>query len=312
MSQAWTVLSGKGGVGKSTVSVALGMALARKRLPCCLVDADLGLRSLDMLMNLHSRVVYDVLDVARKDCKLKYALIRHTEDGALWLLPAAQEGQPGDAGHGEMERIVKKLKKRMAYVLLDAPAGLGPGVSALLPASDHALVVTTPDDVAMRDAERAIALTEAAGLPRPMLVVNRVRPDMVARGEMYSPQAVASALDVPLLGYVPEDRAVLAAAARHESFMDTEGPAKQAMERIAQRFLGEFVPMPTMERKLHWWQRGRNVGIGVLMSGGAGGSPPCRGLGQRPKSCAAAQNASVSSGRRSQETRMDAVSMFLI
>ena len=119
MSQAWTVLSGKGGVGKSTVSVALGMALARRQLPCCLVDADLGLRSLDMLMNLHSRVVYDVLDVARKDCKLKYALIRHTEDGALWLLPAAQEGQPGDAGHGEMERIVKKLKKRMAYVLLD-------------------------------------------------------------------------------------------------------------------------------------------------------------------------------------------------
>lgn len=163
MSQAWTVLSGKGGVGKSTVSAALGMALARRRLPCCLVDADLGLRSLDMLMNLHSRVVYDVLDVARRDCKLKYALIRHTEDGALWLLPAAQEGQPGDADRGDVERIVKKLKKRMAYVLLDAPAGLGPGVRALLPACDHALVVTTPDDVAMRDAERAIALTEAAG-----------------------------------------------------------------------------------------------------------------------------------------------------
>ena len=153
-----------------------------------------------MLMNLHSRVVYDVLDVARRDCKLKYALIRHTEDGALWLLPAAQEGQPGDADRGDVERIVKKLKKRMAYVLLDAPAGLGPGVRALLPACDHALVVTTPDDVAMRDAERAIALTEAAGLPRPMLVVNRERPEMVARGEMYSPQTVASALDVPLLG----------------------------------------------------------------------------------------------------------------
>ena len=114
MSQAWTVLSGKGGVGKSTVSAALGMALARRRLPCCLVDADLGLRSLDMLMNLHSRVVYDVLDVARRDCKLKYALIRHTADGALWLLPAAQEGQGGDADREDMERIVKKLKKRMA------------------------------------------------------------------------------------------------------------------------------------------------------------------------------------------------------
>ena len=254
---------GRRNTRQSTVSAALGMALARRKLPCCLVDADLGLRSLDMLMNLHSRVVYDVLDVARRDCKLKYALIRHTADGALWLLPAAQEGQGGDADREDMERIVKKLKKRMAYVLLDAPAGLGPGVRALLPASDHALVVTTPDDVAMRDAERAIALAEAAGLPRPMLVVNRVRPEMVARGEMYSPQAVASALDVPLLGFVPEDRAVLAAAAKQESFMDTDGPAKQAMERIAQRFLGEFVPMPTVERKRRWWERGRNVGIGI-------------------------------------------------
>ena len=109
-----------------------------------------------------------------------------------------------------------------------------------------------------------LSLVPIARLPRPMLVVNRVRPEMVARGEMYSPQAVASALDVPLLGYVPEDRAVLASAARHESFLDTEGPAKQAMERIAQRFLGEFVPMPTLERKRHWWERGsRSTGVGM-------------------------------------------------
>ena len=216
-----------------------------------------------MLMNLHSRVVYDVLDVARRDCKLKYALIRHTADGALWLLPAAQEGQPGDADREDMERIVKKLKKRMAYVLLDAPAGLGPGVRALLPASDHALVVTTPDDVAMRDAERAIALAEAAGLPRPMLVVNRVRPDMVARGEMYSPQAVASTLDVPLLDLCRRTGRCWRRRRGMRASWTGMGPAKEAMERIAQRFLGEFVPMPTVERKRRWWERGRNIGIGV-------------------------------------------------
>lgn len=249
MSQAWLVVSGKGGVGKSAVSSALGIALARRGMQCCCVDNDNGLRNLDMLMNMHNKVVYDVLDVARRDCKLKYALIHHAEHDGLSLLPAAQLGGAGDLDADDMCRIVRKLKKRVAYVILDAPAGIGRGVKNLIPASDHTLLVTTADDVAIRDAERAVGMLEEAGKERPMLIVNRVIPEMVASGEMYSPQTVAATLDVPLLGFIPEDRSVIAAINRHESFIEHEGPAQEAMERIAQRFLGEFVPMPAFAKK---------------------------------------------------------------
>ncbi len=249
MSQAWMIASGKGGVGKSMVTAALGIALAKRQLQCCCVDADIGLRNLDMLLGMQNKVVYDVLDVARKDCKLKYALIRHAQYEALSLLPAAQLGSVCDLTPNEFERIVRKLKKRVPYVLLDAPAGVERGVQNLLPASDHTLLVTTPDDVAIRDAERVIALMDARKQSRPMLLVNRVIPELVARGEMYSPQVVANTLDVPLLGYVPEDREVIRATGRHESFMEINCPARAAMDRISRRFLGEYVPMPVFRVK---------------------------------------------------------------
>ena len=267
MSQAWMIVSGKGGVGKSMISSALGLALARREMSCCCVDTDIGLRSLDMLFNMQNKVVYDVLDVARKDCKLKYALIPHPLQSGLSLLPAAQLGDVEAMDADDMHRIVKKLKKRVAYVLMDAPAGIGRGVSNLLSSADHSILVVTPDDVSIRDAERVIAMLEAAGQGRPMLIVNRVIPEMVASGEMYSPQTVAATLDVPLLGYVPEDRAVIAALHRHDSFMDQDCPARQAMDRIAQRFLGEYSPMPPFPQKrkklFGWLRRKENPSLGM-------------------------------------------------
>ena len=249
MSQTWMIISGKGGVGKSMITSALGVALARRNTSCCCVDMDIGLRNLDMLLGMQNKVVYDVLDVAHKDCKLKYALVTHAVHEQLSLLPAAQLGNVKQMDADDMQRIVKKLKKRVGYVLLDAPAGIGRGVENMLPSVDHAILVVTPDDISIRDAERVIARLEEAGIARPMLIVNRVIPEMVMAGDMYSPQTVAGLLDVPLLGYVPEDRAVLASINRHESFMEQPGAAKDAMERIAQRFLGEFVPMPAFEVK---------------------------------------------------------------
>lgn len=266
MSQAWMIISGKGGVGKSMVASSLGIALARKKLPCCCVDMDIGLRSLDMLLGMQNKVVYDVLDVARKDCKIKYALIQDTRHSDLSLLPAAQLGDVNDMDADDMARIVKKLKKRVPYVLLDAPAGIGRGVENMLPCIDHSILVTTPDDVSIRDAERVIDLLEKAGKPRPMLVVNRVVPDMVASDEMYSPQTVAAALDVPLLGFVPDDRRVLAAINRHESFMEQECSAGAAMNRIAQRFLGEHVAMPAFPKKkrgLFGWKKRKEETFGL-------------------------------------------------
>ena len=248
MSQAWMIISGKGGVGKSMITSSLGIALAKKKLPCCCVDMDIGLRNLDMLLGMQNKVVYDVLDVARRDCKIKDALIQDTRHSDLWMLPAAQLGDVKDMNADDMARIVKKLKKRVPYVLLDAPAGIGRGIENLLSSIDHSILVTTPDDVSIRDAERVIELLEKAGKPRPMLVVNRVIPDMVCSGEMYSPQTVAATLDVPLLGFVPEDRRVLAAINRHESFMEQECAAAAAIERITQRFLGEHVLMPAFPK----------------------------------------------------------------
>ena len=260
MSQAWMIISGKGGVGKSMLTSALGMQLAKRSQTCCCVDMDIGLRNLDMLLNMQNKVVYDVLDVARKDCKLKYALIHDNLHEGLSLLAAAQLGEAEQMDADDMERIVKKLKKRVGYVLIDAPAGIGRGVKNLLSAVDHTILVTTADDVAIRDAERVISLLEKAGKSRPLLVVNRVIPEMVTSGEMYSPQTVAATLDVPLLGYIPEDRSVIASLNRHESFMEQESPAQAAMERIALRFLGEYIPMPAFPRKkrgLFGWLRRR-------------------------------------------------------
>jgi len=257
MSQAWMIASGKGGVGKSTVTASLAVALARRQLSTVAVDTDIGLRSLDMLLGLHNRIVYDVIDVAQKDCKLKYALVQYMQDPALSLLPASQLGTSADLTPERMERIVRKLKKRFSYVLMDAPAGLEHGVTCALESADHALIIATPDDVSIRDAERLISILEANHKPRPMLVVNRVSPGLVKSGDMYSPQVVANTLDIPLLGYVPEDPEVLRALARHQTVMDVDCPARDAFMRISQRFLGEYVPMPSFRRKRFFIFNGR-------------------------------------------------------
>ena len=202
-----------------------------------------------MLLGLQSKIVYDVIDVANRDCKLKYALVQYAQSPSLSLLPASQLGTSADLTEALMERIVRKLKKRFSYVLMDAPAGLERGLVSTLRNADHTLLVATPDDVSIRDAERLIGLLEQNHKPRPMLIVNRIIPEMVARGEMYSPQTVANTLDVPLLGYVPEDRCVLHALNQHHTVMDEDCAARQALERISQRFLGEYVPMPAFEKK---------------------------------------------------------------
>lgn len=256
MSQAWMIASGKGGVGKSTVTAALALALAARQLQTICVDADIGLRSLDMLLGMQNKVVYDVLDVARKDCKLRYALVQSVQQPALSLLPASQLATVGELSADALGDVVRKLKKRCAYVLMDAPAGIARGFRNVAPSADHSLLVVTPDDVAIRDAERLIALLDAQRKPRPMLLVNRVIPKLVRDGDQYAPQVVANALDVPLLGYLPDDVAVLRALSRHDSFMAERCPAREAMERVCSRFLGEYVPMPALEKRRRFFHRG--------------------------------------------------------
>ncbi len=249
MSQSWLIASGKGGVGKTSITAALAIALAKRQLSTVTLDGDIGLRNLDIVLGLEGKIVFDVMDVTQKDCKLRSALVQDTRYPALSLLPASQMGKPSDLSPEMMERVVGKLRKRFTYVLMDSPAGLGKGFLNLVPAADHTLLITTPDDVAIRDAERVIALLEEKGKPRPMLILNRVYPLLVRSGDMYSPQTVANILDVPLLGFVPEDPAVLKALNHHESFMEGTSPAAAAIQRICRRFLGEYVAMPEFEKK---------------------------------------------------------------
>jgi septum site-determining protein MinD len=243
MIKTWMIASGKGGVGKSTLAAALAVALTRAGRKTVLVDMDLGLRSLDIHLGMENNVVYDVLDYVRGDCKLMQAVLTHLDMPELGLLPAAQRGSAQALDEEELTRVVRKLSKHYDYVLVDAPAGLERGIDTILEAAVNTLLIVTPDDVSIRDAERIIALCRKKEKPEPMLIINRIIPGLVRSGDMYSPQTVTDTLDVPLMGYVPDDTTVLKALHKHRTVMDMDCPARCAIERIAKRMMGYSVPM---------------------------------------------------------------------
>lgn len=261
MVNTWMIASGKGGVGKSTLAAALAVALVREGKKTVLMDVDIGLRSLDIHLGMENSVVYDVLDYARGDCKLSQAVQGSLALPELGLLPAAQLGTPEEIEPEMLEKIFRKLLKHYDYVLADAPAGLSRVIGTILRSAENTLLVVTPDDVSIRDAERVVALCRDGGKPAPLLIVNRVIPALVQSGDMLTPQAIADALDIPLLGYVPDDLEVLKALRRHQTVMDTACPARDAIGRIARRLSGQAVPMPdvvpTQAPKTGWFRRRR-------------------------------------------------------
>jgi len=261
MKKTWIIASGKGGVGKSTLAAALAAALAKAGKDTVLLDMDIGLRSLDIHMGMENSVVYDVLDYVRGNCKLSQAVLRHWNQPHLALLPASQLGTAEEIEPEQVRKIFHKLDKNYLYMLADAPAGLGGTVEKVLDVAENMLLVVTPDDISIRDAERMIALCREKGKPTPLLVVNRVVPTLVQSGDMYTPQVVADTLDIPLLGYVPEDIEVLRALSGHHTVMDTDCPASRAFARIAKRLMGYAVPMPDIaprpQEKRRWFGKKR-------------------------------------------------------
>jgi septum site-determining protein MinD len=261
MSNTWMIASGKGGVGKSTLAAALAVALTREGKATVLLDMDIGLRSLDIHLGMENSVVYDVLDYARGDCKLSQAVLSSLSLPELGLLPAAQLGSAEEIEPELLDKIFRKLLKRYAFVLADAPAGLSRTIGMILHSAGNTLLVVTPDDVSIRDAERVVALCRDGEKPAPLLIVNRVIPALVQSGDMLTPQAIADSLDIPLLGYVPDDTEVLRALHRHQTVMDTDCPARMAIERIARRLSGQAVPMadvvPPPNIRTGWFRRRR-------------------------------------------------------
>lgn len=250
MSEVIVITSGKGGVGKTTTSANIGCGLALTGKKVALVDADIGLRNLDVVMGLENRIVYDLVDVVEGNCRLKQALIKDKRYNGLFLLPAAQTRDKDAVSPEQMQKLCENLKEEeFDYIIIDCPAGIEQGFKNAIAGADRAIVITTPEVSAVRDADRIIGLLEASGLNDPTLVLNRLRVDMVKRGDMMSIDDVTEILAIEILGVVPDDESIVVATNKGEpAVTDSESFAGQAYRNIVKRIQGEDVPIMRFER----------------------------------------------------------------
>lgn len=245
---AIVVTSGKGGVGKTTTSANIGTGLAIASNSVVIVDADIGLRNLDVVMGLENRIVYDLVDVVEKNCRLKQALIRDKRYDKLYLLPAAQTKDKSAVKPEQMIELMTQLKKEFDYIIIDSPAGIEQGFQYSIAGADIALIVTTPEISAVRDADRVIGILESKELYNPKLIVNRIRPDMVKRGDMMSIDDIIDILAIDLLGIVPDDESIVVSTNKGEPvIIDQKSRAGQAYRNITARLQGEEVPILDLE-----------------------------------------------------------------
>lgn len=250
MSEVIVITSGKGGVGKTTASANIGSALALEGKSVVMVDTDIGLRNLDVVMGLENRIVYDLVDVVEGVCRLKQALVydKRFED-RLALLPAAQTRDKSAVSPEQMLPITRELRESFDYVIIDCPAGIEQGFQNAVAGANAAIVVTNPEVSAMRDADRVIGLLAAHDLPNPRLVVNRIRPEMVRRGDMMSIHDMIDVLGIDLLGIVPDDEEIIKSGNVGAPVVLGSGSSAQAYRNIARRILGEEVPFLTIKEK---------------------------------------------------------------
>ncbi len=243
MGEVIVITSGKGGVGKTTTTANIGTGLALLGKRVVLVDTDIGLRNLDVVMGLENRIVYDIVDVANGNCRLKQALIRDKRFDDLYLLPAAQTKDKTAVNTQQMVDLCAQLKEEFEYVIIDCPAGIEQGFKNAIAGAEKAVVVTTPEVAAVRDADRVIGLLEAAELRDPKLVINRVRPAMVKKGDMMDIEDMLEILAIKLLGVVPDDESIIVSTNRGEpAVLDRNSLAGEAFMHIARRISGEEVP----------------------------------------------------------------------
>ena len=239
---AIVITSGKGGVGKTTTSANLGTGLASLGYSVVIVDADIGLRNLDVVMGLENRIVYDLVDVVEGHCKLRQALIRDKRFERLYLLPAAQTKDKSAVNPDQMLELVRELKKDYDYIIVDSPAGIEQGFQNSIAGADLAIIVTTPEISAVRDADRVIGILESKGFYEPKLIINRVRQEMVDRGDMMSRDDVKDLLAIKILGIVPDDEAVVVSTNKGEPVViDDKTLSGKAFRNITRRITGEEI-----------------------------------------------------------------------
>ena len=234
MGEVIVITSGKGGVGKTTTTANLGSSLALEGKKVALIDTDIGLRNLDVVMGLENRIVYDIVDVVEGKCKLRQALIKDKRFKELYLLPAAQTRDKSAVNEEQM--------KEFDYILVDCPAGIEQGFKNAIAGADRAIVVTTAEISSIRDADRIIGLLEAAEIKNPELVINRIRPNMVRRGEMMDVNDIVDLLSIDLIGVVPDDEYIITQTNKGEPVIQNrKAPSGKAYLEIAKRVLGENI-----------------------------------------------------------------------
>lgn len=254
-SEVIVVTSGKGGVGKTTTSANVGTGLAKAGCKVCLIDTDIGLRNLDVVMGLENRIVYNLVDVIEGNCRIKQALIRDKRHQGLYLMPSAQTRDKSAVTPGQMVKVIDHLREQFDYIILDCPAGIEQGFQNAIAGADRALVVTTPEVSAIRDADRIIGLLEANGFKQMDLIINRLRTDMVKRGDMMSADDVVDILAVPLIGIVPDDENVVIATNQGEPLVGSDTPAGKAYGNVVDRLLGKEIPFLDFEKGVSFWTK---------------------------------------------------------
>jgi len=248
MSEVYVITSGKGGVGKTTTSANVGAGLAIQGKKVVLVDADIGLRNLDVVMGLENRIVYNLLDVIEGNCRLRQALIKDKRYETLYLLPAPQTKDKDSVNPEQMKKLCDQLREEFDYVILDCPAGIEQGFKNAVAGADKAIVVTTPEISAVRDADRIVGLLEASEVRNPLLILNRIKPEMVKRGDMLALDDVTDLLAIDVLGVVPDDESIVISTNKGEPCVaDPKSRAGQAFRDIVQRLLGEAIPLQNLE-----------------------------------------------------------------
>jgi len=260
MGEVIVITSGKGGVGKTTTTANLGSALALAGKRVALVDTDIGLRNLDVVLGLENRIVYDLVDVIEEKCKLRQALIKDKRFKDLFLLPAAQTKDKNAINEEQIINLIQKLKEEFDYVLIDCPAGIEQGFKNAVAGADRAIVVTTAEISAIRDADRIIGLLEALDLKNSELIINRIRPNMVKKGEMMDVDDIVDLLSIDLTGVVPDDEYIITQTNKGEPVISNKkAPSGKAYREIAKRILGENVEVTIPGRDRGFLSKIKNI-----------------------------------------------------
>ena len=247
MSEVIVITSGKGGVGKTTTVANIGTGLAMLGKKVVVVDTDIGLRNLDVVLGLENRIVYNLVDVINGSCRLRQALIKDKRHPELCLLPSAQTKDKSAVSPEQMIKLTDDLREQFDYILLDCPAGIEQGFKNAIAGADKALVVTTPEVSAIRDADRIIGLLEANEIRDIRLIINRLRPDMIARGDMMSVDDVTEILSIPLIGAIPDDEHVVIGTNQGEPVIGIDSKAGKAYRNICKRIMGIEVPFMNLD-----------------------------------------------------------------